>query len=138
MDALGNIGDFLGGIGVVITLVYLAGQIRQNTRSVRISAFQAAQRGEMDDGIGRMDLEGPTDRDRVGYIDFAIRAVGVVADSAKFSHEPSSHESGRAGDKDPHGRRLPDCGSNSNALRPLDRDPRDRGTWPNDYRSRRS
>lgn len=37
LDALGNIGDFLGGIGVVITLVYLAFQIRQNTNVVRIS-----------------------------------------------------------------------------------------------------
>ena len=44
METLGNIGDFLGGIGVVITLIYLAGQIRQNTRSIRTSAFQAAQR----------------------------------------------------------------------------------------------
>jgi hypothetical protein len=48
MEALGNIGDFLGGIGVVITLVYLAGQIRQNTRSIRTSAFQAAQRDIVD------------------------------------------------------------------------------------------
>ena len=31
LDALGNIGDFLRGIGVVITLLYLAAQIRQNT-----------------------------------------------------------------------------------------------------------
>lgn len=44
IEALGNIGDLLGGIGVVITLIYLAGQIRQNTRSIRASAFQAAQR----------------------------------------------------------------------------------------------
>jgi hypothetical protein len=53
MEALGNIGDFLGGIGVVITLIYLAGQIRQNTRSIRTSAFQAAQRDIADklDGL---------------------------------------------------------------------------------------
>ncbi len=36
----GNIGDFIGGIGVVITLVYLASQIRQNTRSLRLSRIQ--------------------------------------------------------------------------------------------------
>jgi hypothetical protein len=34
LDALGNIGDFVGGVGVVITLIYLALQIRQNTRQV--------------------------------------------------------------------------------------------------------
>jgi hypothetical protein len=44
LQDLGNIGDFLGGIGVVVTLIYLAGQIRHNTRSIRASAFQAAQR----------------------------------------------------------------------------------------------
>ena len=33
LEALGNIGDFIGGIGVVITLAYLAVQIRHNTRA---------------------------------------------------------------------------------------------------------
>ena len=34
LEALGNIGDFLGGIGVVVTLGYLALQIRGNTRGL--------------------------------------------------------------------------------------------------------
>ena len=38
LDELGNIGDFLGGIGVVVTLVYLAAQIRQNTAQLRANA----------------------------------------------------------------------------------------------------
>lgn len=38
LDALGNIGDFLGGVGVIITLVYLAAQIRQNTAQLRSNA----------------------------------------------------------------------------------------------------
>jgi hypothetical protein len=42
LDALGNIGDFLGGVGVVITLIYLAAQIRQNTTSSRTESYQAA------------------------------------------------------------------------------------------------
>jgi hypothetical protein len=44
LEALGNLGDFLGGLGVVITLLYLARQIRQNTKSVESAAFQAAMR----------------------------------------------------------------------------------------------
>jgi len=44
LEALGNLGDFLGGIGVVATLLYLASQIRQNTMSIRMSAFLEAQR----------------------------------------------------------------------------------------------
>jgi hypothetical protein len=38
LEDLGNLGDFLGGIGVVVTLVYLAVQIRQNTEQLRSDA----------------------------------------------------------------------------------------------------
>ena len=41
IETLGNLGDFIGGIAVVITLMYLAIQIRQNTRAVRASSRQA-------------------------------------------------------------------------------------------------
>jgi hypothetical protein len=48
LEDLGNIGDFLGGIGVVVTLIYLALQIRQNssqvaqnTKAVQSNAYQA-------------------------------------------------------------------------------------------------
>jgi hypothetical protein len=34
---LGALGEFVGSIGVIITLVYLAVQIRQNTQSVRVN-----------------------------------------------------------------------------------------------------
>jgi hypothetical protein len=40
LSDLGDLGDFLGGIGVVVTLVYLATQIRQNTRVARIATLQ--------------------------------------------------------------------------------------------------
>ena len=42
LEALGNVGDLLGGVGVFVTLIYLALQIRQNTRSSRSEAYQAA------------------------------------------------------------------------------------------------
>jgi hypothetical protein len=41
LEDLGNIGDFLGGIGVVVTLAYLAVQIRKNTQSVRSAALDS-------------------------------------------------------------------------------------------------
>ena len=40
LDELGNIGDFLGGLAVVVTLVYLALQIRQNTATTRVQTVQ--------------------------------------------------------------------------------------------------
>ena len=40
-EALGAIGEIVGAIAVVVTLGYLAVQIRQNTRSVRASTYQS-------------------------------------------------------------------------------------------------
>jgi hypothetical protein len=41
LEALGNLGDFIGGIAVVATLVYLALQVRQNTAALRTASWQA-------------------------------------------------------------------------------------------------
>ena len=40
IEVLGNFGDFIGGIAVVITLLYLSYQIRQNTKEVRNNSIQ--------------------------------------------------------------------------------------------------
>ena len=39
-DAVGAVGEIVGAIAVVATLVYLARQLRQNTASVQASAYQ--------------------------------------------------------------------------------------------------
>ncbi len=41
LEALGNLGDFIGGIAVVVTLLYLAVQVRQNTTQLRESSTLA-------------------------------------------------------------------------------------------------
>ena len=38
LDSLGDIGDFVGGIGVVITLAYLAVQIRHSSKVAALAA----------------------------------------------------------------------------------------------------
>ena len=38
LEALGNLGDFIGGLAVIVTFLYLAAQIRQNTESVRAAS----------------------------------------------------------------------------------------------------
>jgi hypothetical protein len=40
-EVLGNLGDLFGGIGVMITLIYLAVQIKMNSRSVKAGAAQS-------------------------------------------------------------------------------------------------
>jgi len=55
LDALGNIGDFVGGIAVIVTLIYLAIQVRGNT-----AALQTASRQEIAAGLsdwGKLQLE---------------------------------------------------------------------------------
>ena len=41
LEDLGNLGEFIASIGVLITLIYLAIQIRQNTEATKIQTRQA-------------------------------------------------------------------------------------------------
>ena len=43
---LGAIGEFIGAIAVVVTLVYLTVQLRQNTNALRSNSWQAIQDAE--------------------------------------------------------------------------------------------
>ncbi len=40
-DAIGAIGEVCGAIAVVVTLVYLAGQLRQNTRALQAASMDS-------------------------------------------------------------------------------------------------
>jgi len=40
-EAIGAIGEVGGAVAVVATLIYLAGQLRQNTKALRSSTYQA-------------------------------------------------------------------------------------------------
>lgn len=55
IETLGNIGEFLGSVGVLITLIYLAMQVRQNTRFAQIEAGTKAREEftELTDGNER-------------------------------------------------------------------------------------
>ncbi len=41
LQDLGSLGEFVGALGVVISLIYLAQQMRQNTTSVRAASFNS-------------------------------------------------------------------------------------------------
>jgi hypothetical protein len=41
LDQFGSIGEMIGGLGVIISLAYLAIQIRKNTEAERTSTYQA-------------------------------------------------------------------------------------------------
>jgi len=101
LEALGNIGDFLGGIGVVVTLIYLAGQIRQNTRSIETSSFQAAQRDiaglldtlSHDPELTRIFLDGNRDFESFSKEDrrrYAIFAASFLRRYETLLHQTTS------------------------------------------------
>lgn len=48
ISELGDLGDFIGGIGVIVTLIYLAVQIRRNTRAVRSASLDSAYTRHME------------------------------------------------------------------------------------------
>jgi hypothetical protein len=53
---LGNYGEFVGSVGVVVTLGYLAVQIRQNTRSNRVAA-EAESLKQLTNWVGRFSTD---------------------------------------------------------------------------------
>lgn len=41
LQALGNLGEFIGAVGVVISLIYLAQQLNHNSKAVKASSFNS-------------------------------------------------------------------------------------------------
>jgi hypothetical protein len=78
LQDLGNLGELISAIAVVISLAYLAVQIRQNTKSVRTSTYQAILDSSRSDTqlilahphleriyhVGRRDINALTDEER--------------------------------------------------------------------------
>jgi hypothetical protein len=64
LEALGNVGDFIGGLAVVITLVYLAVQVRQNSRQIELNtrAVQAAAYQALLDSQHQATMESVRDK----------------------------------------------------------------------------
>jgi hypothetical protein len=88
LQALGNLGEAIAAIGVIISLVYLAVQVRQNTRSIRAATYQGvleSSRAILNDFYAGPDvrefflragksLEGLTEDDRL-----RLHTMGLVA-----------------------------------------------------------
>ena len=39
-QAIGAVGEIGGAVGVILTLIYLAGQLRQNTNALRSASYE--------------------------------------------------------------------------------------------------
>lgn len=56
-DAIGAIAESVGAIGVIVSLIYLALQVRQNTKQVRLSRVQETS-STLQDGFAVLYLPG--------------------------------------------------------------------------------
>ena len=109
LDDLGIIGDFIGGIGVVATLIYLAFQIRQNssqlaqnTKAVQANAYQAVTQNHtsynewfvVHRDLAELMVKATSDPSSLDDVD-RLRLSGLS--SAMFRNFENLHEQFRAG-----------------------------------------
>ncbi|MGR8948211.1 MAG: hypothetical protein ACU84Q_09210 [Gammaproteobacteria bacterium] len=99
-DAIGAVGEIVGAIAVVISLVYVAVQIRQNTAAVRVSTHQdllanqtAAQHiAAANPQVAELwqqaddDYDGLSPAERKQFTVFSLNMFNTFQ-SARFSHE---------------------------------------------------
>ncbi len=87
-DAIGAISEIIGAIAIVITLIYLAVQIRQNTASVRAAGYQEWLAANLelntafaDQAMSRLFVLGNADSSNLSdesFISFAMWNLGVM------------------------------------------------------------
>ena len=84
---LGALGEFLGSIAVLATLVYLSVQVRQNTRSMGESKKLAlAQTYQMRSDALQMMLVHAADSEHIGPIISKLTAAGYPEDIGALEH----------------------------------------------------
>ena len=105
LTELGSLGEFISGLAVVVTLVYLAIQIRHNTRAVRSSMHQdmiesssrIAESISDNSDLGRIvlkadqDYDGLTSEERIRFEAYAER-IFANFESVFYSYRNSMIE----------------------------------------------
>jgi hypothetical protein len=81
LQDLGSIGEFVAAIATLITLIYLAAQIRQNTRAVRSSAFQ-----QVVDSFSEISLEIGLNREVSDILARAHKDYSSLDDAERRRH----------------------------------------------------
>ena len=95
LEDLGNVGEFVAAIAVVVTLGYLAVQIRQNTRTMDESKKLAlAQTYQMRADALQMMLVHAADSEHIGPIITRLTGAGYPEDIGALEHL-STEERGR-------------------------------------------
>jgi hypothetical protein len=130
LEALGSLGDFIGGIGVIVTLVYLAMQIRQNTRSVRAASAQQVLSGaaeflehvSADPILADLFTRGGAHPDSLSPAERARQGLLLMALYRRYESVYRQHERGTVASEDWAGLRV--------SMSTMSRRPFARAWWP--------
>jgi hypothetical protein len=106
LDALGNVGDFVGGLAVVVTLIYLAIQVRSNTVALRTASRQEIVAGIrthiqffVDPRIWRAYVEGLSEFPDMPFDERGRFSTVLFDHSLSFQSVFAVHESGQLEDE---------------------------------------
>jgi hypothetical protein len=107
LEALGNLGDFVGGVAVVVTILYLAYQVRQNTAALRVSSRQDIvesyrsylRPGLEDPTLLALQIEGHRSYPDLSQPDRMRFAVLLTDQALHFQGALALHESGTLDDE---------------------------------------
>ncbi|MFT4613361.1 MAG: hypothetical protein ACI9NT_000499 [Bacteroidia bacterium] len=105
-ETLGNIGDFLGGIAVLATLIYLAIQIRGNTRAAQSEnragvarEYMAVMEPESDPKIAKIFGEGLRNYPDIAHDDLVRYSAYMNRQSLFFQGVYARYETGQLEDE---------------------------------------
>ena len=91
LDDLANLGEIVGAIAVLVTLIYLAIQLRQNTSAIKAQTYQEVYRDlreslmYLDRDFIERSIEGrSTDADRAYYELFLLVSLQVIGQQSIF------------------------------------------------------
>lgn len=108
-EALGNLGDFIGGIAVVVTLVYLSVQVRQNTIALRtasrqqvVDSYRTVNRLLLDPKISRPFVAGLERFPEMPFDDRSTFAAVMNEHALFFQAAFALYESGQLEDETYH------------------------------------
>ena len=100
-NAIGAVGEILGAIAVVITLIYLAGQLRQNSLQLRLASSQTAGQNYSGNIIGVLSDPDKLElfrRGLAGLLETSEEHAGfdavMLGFHTSFTHNLELHRSG--------------------------------------------
>jgi hypothetical protein len=102
LEALGNLGDFIGGIAIVVTLIYLALQVRQNTAALRtasrqeiVSGFRDFVRSYFNPAAARAYAKGAQANPNMTFEERNLFGIMMTDHATFFQGAFALHESGQ-------------------------------------------